>query len=128
MVHLKKFCLTKVSKLLFLRLFYRYKKPRLTIPKYKHLLTLRIKSQCRLVKNALATTMDMLVSAFIHKKYKETLDAFDLLVWNTREIIRPGRSNPRNKRQKKPYSMNYKSLFENSKETSLKQPLVNRFF
>ena len=50
--------------------------------------------------NALATTMDMLVPAFIHKKYKEALDAFDLLVWNTREIIRPGRSNPRNKRQK----------------------------
>ena len=60
--------------------------------------------------NALATTMDMLVPAFIHKKYKEALDAFDLLVWNTREIIRPGRSNPRNKRQKKPYSMNYKPL------------------
>lgn len=60
--------------------------------------------------NALATTMDMLVPAFIHKKYKEALDTFDLLVWNTREIIRPGRSNPRNKRQKKPYSMNYKPL------------------
>jgi hypothetical protein len=60
--------------------------------------------------NALATTMDMLVPAFIHKKYKEALDAFDLLVWNTRKIIRPGRSNPRNKRQKKPYSMNYKPL------------------
>ena len=60
--------------------------------------------------NALATTMDMLVPAFIHKKYKEALDAFDLLVWNTREIIRPGRSNPRNKRQEKPYSMNYKPL------------------
>lgn len=60
--------------------------------------------------NALATTMDILVPAFIHKKYKEALDAFDLLVWNTREIIRPGRSNPRNKRQKKPYAMNYKRL------------------
>ena len=60
--------------------------------------------------NALATTMDMLVPTFIHKKYKEALHAFDLLVWNTREIIRPGRSNPRNKKQKKPYSMNYKRL------------------
>ena len=40
--------------------------------------------------NALSTTMDMLVPAFIHKKYKEAMDAFDLLVWNTREIIRPG--------------------------------------
>jgi hypothetical protein len=60
--------------------------------------------------NAIATTMDMLVPTFIHKKYKEALHAFDLLVWNTREIIRPGRSNPRNRRQKKPYSMNYKRL------------------
>ncbi|MGV8134884.1 MAG: hypothetical protein AB2L20_06700 [Mangrovibacterium sp.] len=60
--------------------------------------------------NALATVMDMLVPAFIHKKYKEALHAFDLLVWNTREIIRSGRSNPRNKRPKKPYSMNYKRL------------------
>jgi hypothetical protein len=60
--------------------------------------------------NALATTMDILVPTFIHKKYKEALHAFDLLVWNTREIIRPGRSNQRNKEQKKPYSMNYKRL------------------
>jgi len=60
--------------------------------------------------NALATTMDILVPTFIHKKYEEALRAFDLLVWNTREIIRPGRSNPRNKRPKKPYSMNYKRL------------------
>lgn len=60
--------------------------------------------------NALANTMDILVPTFIHKKYKEALHAFDLLVWNTREIIRPGRSNPRSKRPKKPYSMNYKRL------------------
>ncbi len=60
--------------------------------------------------NALATVMDMLVPTFIYKKYREALHAFDLLVWNTREIIRPGRSNPRNKRPKKPYSMNYKRL------------------
>ncbi|MBN2263728.1 MAG: IS4 family transposase [Prolixibacteraceae bacterium] len=60
--------------------------------------------------NALATTMDILVPTFIRKKYKEALQAFDLIVENTREIVRPGRSNPRNKRQKKPYSMNYKRL------------------
>ncbi len=60
--------------------------------------------------NALATVMDMLVPTFIHKKYKEALHAFDLLIWNTREIIRPGQINPRNKRPKKPYSMNYKRL------------------
>jgi hypothetical protein len=60
--------------------------------------------------NALATTMDILVPTFVRKKYKEGLAAFDSLVWQTREIVRPGRSNPRNKKQKKPYSMNYKRL------------------
>lgn len=60
--------------------------------------------------NALATTMDMLIPTFIHRKYRQALDAFDLIVWNTREIIRPGRSNPRNTKPKKPYSMNYKRL------------------
>ena len=60
--------------------------------------------------NALAMTMDILVPTFIRKKYNEAMQAFDLIVENTREIVRPGRSNPRNKRQKKPYSMNYKRL------------------
>jgi hypothetical protein len=60
--------------------------------------------------NALAMTMDILVPTFIRKKYKEGLEAFDSLVWKTREIVRPGRKNPRNKKPKKPYSMNYKRL------------------
>jgi hypothetical protein len=60
--------------------------------------------------NALAMTMDILVPTFIRQKYKEGLEAFDSLVWQTREIVRPGRSNPRNKKQKKLYSMNYKRL------------------
>lgn len=60
--------------------------------------------------NALATTMDMLVPTFIHKEYRAALQAFDQLVEKTREIIRPGRSNPRKKKPKKPYSMNYKRL------------------
>lgn len=60
--------------------------------------------------NALATTIDILIPTFVHKKYKEALHAFDSLVWKTREIIRPGRSNPRNKKLKKTYSMNYKRL------------------
>lgn len=59
---------------------------------------------------ALANTMDMLVPTFILKKYKQALDAFDLLTWKTREIIRPGRKNKRNKKPKKLYSMNYKRL------------------
>jgi hypothetical protein len=60
--------------------------------------------------NAMATTMDILVPTFVRKKYKEAMQAFDQIVENTREIVRPGRSNPRNKKQKKPYSMNYKRL------------------
>jgi hypothetical protein len=60
--------------------------------------------------NALSTTMDMLVPTFIRKEYRAALEAFDILVGKTREIIRPGRSNPRNKKPKKPYSMNYKRL------------------
>jgi hypothetical protein len=60
--------------------------------------------------NALATTMDMLVPTFIRKEYRAALQAFDILVEKTREIVRPGRSNQRNKKPKKPYSMNYKRL------------------
>ena len=60
--------------------------------------------------NALATTIDLLVPTFILNKFKEALQTFDQLVGSTREIIRPGRSNPRNKKQKKQYSMNYKRL------------------
>jgi hypothetical protein len=59
---------------------------------------------------AVANTMDMLIPTFVRKKYKEALEAFDLLAWQTREIIRPGRSNPRKKKPKKLYSMNYKRL------------------
>jgi len=60
--------------------------------------------------NALATTMDLLIPTFIRKEYRTALQAFDQLVEKTREIIRPGRSNPRNKKPKRPYSMNYKRL------------------
>lgn len=60
--------------------------------------------------NALANTMDILVPIFIRKKYREALHALDQLVESSREIIRPGRSNPRNKKPKRTYSMNYKRL------------------
>lgn len=60
--------------------------------------------------NALAHTMDILVPIFIRKKYREALQALDQLVGSSREIIRPGRSNPRNKKPKRTYSMNYKRL------------------
>lgn len=60
--------------------------------------------------NALSTTMDMLVPAFIHKKYKEAMDAFDLLVWNTREIKRPRGEQSTEQETEKSYAMNYKPL------------------
>lgn len=59
---------------------------------------------------ALATTQNILIGIFIKHKFKKALEAFDRIVENTREIIRPGRSFERNKRPKKPYSMNYKRL------------------
>lgn len=60
--------------------------------------------------NALAMTMDILVPTFVKKKYREALQAFDQIVEKTREIVRPARSNPRDKKPKRPYSMNYKRL------------------
>jgi len=55
-------------------------------------------------------TKDILVSMFIKKKFEYALNAFDRIVFNTREIIRPNRKFERKHRQKKPYSMNYKRL------------------
>ena len=60
--------------------------------------------------NALSMTQDILLMVFIRKQFDKALDAFDKIVANTREIIRPGRSEPRNKKPKKLYSMNYKRL------------------
>ena len=60
--------------------------------------------------NAIAMTKDILIAMFIRKEYKKALEAFDDVVYKTREIIRPGRSVERNHRPKKPYSMNYKKL------------------
>lgn len=60
--------------------------------------------------NTLANIRDIIVSVFLKGKIKKALEAFDDIVYKTREIIRKGRSNPRNHRQKKPYSMNYKPL------------------
>jgi len=60
--------------------------------------------------NALSMTQNILIGVMIKNKFEKALDAFDKIVESTREIIRPGRSYERNKRQKKPYSMNYKRL------------------
>lgn len=60
--------------------------------------------------NAISMTKDILVGVFIKQQYEKALMAFDDIVYNTREIIRPNRKNERKHRQKKPYSMNYKRL------------------
>lgn len=58
--------------------------------------------------HAVATLMDIAIPMFIKKKFGDALNAFDKLVYNTREIVRPGRKVPRHKRMKKPHYMNYK--------------------
>lgn len=60
--------------------------------------------------NALSMTQNILVAVFLRKQFKKALNAFDKIVAGTREIIRPGRSNPRKKKPKQLYSMNYKHL------------------
>lgn len=59
---------------------------------------------------AYANLKDIAVGLFIHKKTKKAIQAFDLIVYNTREIVRPGRRNPRNHKPKKKYYLNYKDL------------------
>ena len=60
--------------------------------------------------NAVSATQDIMIAVLIHKQYLKALNAFDKIVFATREIIRHGRSNPRKKKSKKLYSLNYKCL------------------
>ena len=60
--------------------------------------------------NAVSMTQDILIAVFLRRQFDKALNAFDKVVAETREIIRPGRSNPRKKRPKQLYSMNYKRL------------------
>ncbi len=60
--------------------------------------------------NALSMTLEVLIPIFVRKQYKKALKAFDEIVSQTREIIRPGRVIPRKRKPKKSYSMNYKRL------------------
>ncbi|HEY6435326.1 MAG TPA: IS4 family transposase, partial [Ignavibacteriaceae bacterium] len=59
---------------------------------------------------ALANTRDIAIGVFIKRLIKTAIAAFDKLMKRTTEIIRPGRKNPRNKKTKRPYYMNYKPL------------------
>ena len=60
--------------------------------------------------NSISMTKDILVSLFLKRRINNALEAFDDIVYKTREIIRPNRKNERKHRQKKPYCMNYKRL------------------
>jgi hypothetical protein len=60
--------------------------------------------------NALSMTQDIMIAVFLKKQIKAALAAFDKILSKTREIIRPGRIEPRNVKPKRPYSMNYKPL------------------
>ena len=60
--------------------------------------------------NAIANTQDILISVMLNKVFHKAIEAFDKIVFQTREIIKPNRKNPRKHRGKKSYYMNYKPL------------------
>ena len=60
--------------------------------------------------SALGMFYDIAVGIFIKKDFKNALKAFDEMMMQTCEIIRPGRPNPRNHKPKKVYYMNKKKL------------------
>ena len=51
-----------------------------------------------------------MIGVFIKKKIKRFLLSFDEILTKTKEAIRPNRSFPRNNKQKKSKSMNYKKM------------------
>lgn len=60
--------------------------------------------------SALANTSEILISVFLKNQFHKAITAFDRIVECTREIVRPNRNIPRNKKPKRIYSMNYKKL------------------
>jgi len=60
--------------------------------------------------NAIAMTIERLVTVFVKNMFKKAIKAFDDIVFKTREIVRKGRNFVRAKEPKKLYSMNYKHL------------------
>lgn len=59
---------------------------------------------------AIDMTQKILIGIFIKKQFKKAMEAFDQIIYKTREIIRPNRSVPRKHGPKKNFSMNYKPL------------------
>ncbi|MDR3119519.1 MAG: hypothetical protein LBU44_08940 [Mediterranea sp.] len=60
--------------------------------------------------SALAMFYDIAMGIFINKDFKNVLRSFDELMNKTSEIIRHGRTNPRNHKTKKTYYLNKKKL------------------
>jgi hypothetical protein len=88
---------------------------------YAHPIEERVRNEYKADKNrkydqkinrtsALASLRDMLVPLFVRKSFEKSIDAFDELAIKTREIVRPDRHNPRNKRTKVPPALNYPKL------------------
>jgi hypothetical protein len=60
--------------------------------------------------SAISLLQSLFIPIFLKKKFKKAIKAFDIIVYKTREIIRPNRKNPRNHKPKKLYNMVYKRL------------------
>ena len=60
--------------------------------------------------SALDMLHNILIPSFIKNKFNQAIKAFDQVVYNTRELVRPDRSNPRKHKPKRKYYMNYKRL------------------
>jgi hypothetical protein len=60
--------------------------------------------------NALSMVCECMIGVFIKKRIKRFLHILDEILTRTTEAIRPHRSFPRNHKQKKPRSMNYKKM------------------
>jgi hypothetical protein len=60
--------------------------------------------------NAISMTREICIGLFLKNLIKKALKAFDEIVKNTREVIRPDRRNERKHHPKRLYHMNYKRL------------------
>ena len=59
---------------------------------------------------AYANTKAVAISMFLKNKIKEGIAAFDDIVYKSREIVRPNRTNPRKHKPKRQHHMNYKQV------------------
>ena len=60
--------------------------------------------------SAYAFTKNIAISLLIKQKVNQAIEAFDKIVYKTKELVRLGRSNPRKHKPKRSYYMNYKDV------------------